>query len=158
MPETNSQGHLLGIQIFVNARDPYTAGGLSEAAFWVGLRQEIYSALMKHKPIQLNLQHSIVDRSLNPTSDTGWANRAVVHCADVLNCCFDQSGVSNILWKELQVYNDRWEDTKPLGFTPTYYKEADRTKREAFPEIWHFQACHSKSTYPLSSRNLLIAL
>lgn len=64
MPELNSQGHLLGIQVFVNARDRYKEGGLSEASFWVGLRQEIYSSLSKNKPIQLNLEHHIVDRTV----------------------------------------------------------------------------------------------
>jgi hypothetical protein len=144
MPDTDSQGHLLGIQVFVNARDPYLEGGLSEAAFWVGLRQEIYSALMKCKPIQLNLVHHIVDRSVAPTSDHSWANRAVVHCADVLNCCFADSGISKALWKELKKHNERWQESKPPGFTPSYYKEADRSKREVFPEIWYIQACHGE--------------
>lgn len=144
VPETNSQGHLLGIQVFVNARDPYMEGGLSEAAFWVGLRQEIYSALMKHKPIQLNLEHHIVDRSVAPTTDHAWANRAVVHCADVLNCCFAEFGVSSVLWTELKMHNENWYDSKPSGFTPSYYKEADRSKREAFPQVWYFLACHSR--------------
>lgn len=142
MPETDSQGHLLGIQVFVNARDPYLAGELSESCFWVGLRQEIYSALMKHKPVQLNLEHRIVDRSVAPTSDHGWANRAIVHCADVLNCCFADLGVSNVLWKELKKQNEVWKESKPPGFTPSYFKEADRNKREVFPELWYFQACH----------------
>lgn len=147
MPESNSQGHLLGIQVFVNARDPYMAGGLSEAAFWVGLRQEIYSALMHHKPIKLNLQHFIVDRSLEPTSDYSWANRAVVHCADVLNCCFNNSGVSNIVWRDLQTYNNQWDEMKPPGYNPVYFKEADREKGEVFPELWYFEACHSMRLY-----------
>lgn len=146
VPETNSQGHLLGIQVFVSARDPYTMrGGLSEAAFWVGLRQEIYSAMMKHKSIQLNLEHCLVDRSVEPASDYAWANRAVVHCADVLNCCFGELGVSNVDWRDLKEYNEQWRETKPSAFTPVYYRNPDRAKREAFPEIWYFQACHSQS-------------
>ena len=72
VPESDLQGHMLGIQVFVGARDPYAMrGGLSEAAFWVGLRQEIYSAMMKHKAIALNLENCLVDRSVKPTSDFG---------------------------------------------------------------------------------------
>jgi hypothetical protein len=117
---------------------------LSEAAFWVGLRQEIYSAVMKHKSIQLNLEHCIVDRSVEPASDYAWANRAVVHCADVLNCCFGELGVSNVNWRDLMEYNTQWEKAKPSSLTPIYYRDPDRGKREAFPEIWYSQACHSK--------------
>lgn len=145
MPETNSQGHLLGIQVFVGARDPYASGGgLGEAAFWVGLRQEIYSAMMNHKAIQLNLEHCIVDRSIEPAPDWIWANRAVVHCADVLNCCFGELGVSNVGWRELKEYNRQWNAAKPAPFTPVYYRSPDRVKREAFPEIWYFLPCHSQ--------------
>jgi hypothetical protein len=158
VPELNSQGHLLGLQVFVNARDPYAmGGGLSEAAFWVGLRQEIYSAMMAHKAIQLNLEHCIVDRSIEPTSDHGWANRAVVHCADVLNCCFGELGLSNVLWGELKEYNMRWKESRPTGFTPLYFKEPKREKGEVFPEIWYFQACHGLSSC-ISPVILLISL
>lgn len=128
-------------------------GGLGEAAFWVGLRQEIYSAMTKHKAIQLNLEHCIVDRSIDPATDYAWANRAVVHCADVLNCCFGELGVSNIDWRDLKEYNRQWDVAKPAPFTPVYYRSPDRVKREAFPEIWYFQACHS--TYFMGFRNRL---
>jgi hypothetical protein len=149
-PETDLEGHKLGIQLFVGAIDPCTMpGGLREAAFWVGLRQEIYSAVMKHQSIQINLENCSVDRSFEPTSDFGWANRAVVHCADVLNCCFGDTGVSNRRWTELQLCNSQWQEGKPISFTPVYYREHDRSKKEAFPEIWYFQACHSQF-YPCS--------
>lgn len=136
---------MLGIQVFVSARDPYAmGGGLSEAAFWVGLRQEIYSAMMEQKSVQLNLEHIIVDRSDEATTDFGWANRAIVLCADVLNCCFGELGVSIGHWKELKSRCERWQERKPTSFTPIYYREADREKREAFPEIWFVHGCQSK--------------
>ncbi|RDW73068.1 hypothetical protein BP6252_06975 [Coleophoma cylindrospora] len=142
-PEGDPEGHMLGIQVFVGARDPYSmGGGMSEAAFWVGLRQEIYSAVIKHKSVQLNLEHCLVDRSIEPTSDFGWANRAVIHCADVLNCCFGDLGVSIPHWTDLKERCDSWKKLRPPSFTPIFYREADRGKREAFPEIWHSHACH----------------
>ncbi len=94
MPEIRLQGHMLGIKIFVEAQSFKMSGGLGEAAFWVGLRQEIYSAMMNHESIALPLENCLVDRSVGPVDDFGWANRAVVHCADVLNCCFGPSGHS----------------------------------------------------------------
>jgi len=146
VPDTEDlQGHMLGIQVFVGARSPYSMrGGLSEAAFWVGLRQEIYVATIKHKSVLINLDHSLVDRSLESTSDFGWANRAVVFYADVLNCCFGTEGIGRTRWEELKVYSEGWDELKPSSFRPIYRREADTKKGERFPEIWYSHACHSQ--------------
>ena len=115
MPETNSHGHLTGIKHFVDARDPYATGrSLSEAAFWVGLRQEIYSALTNHQPIQLKLEHS--QGELEPASGHIWANRAVIHCAKVMNFCFSEGGISISKWEELNKYSKEW--TEKAAFVP----------------------------------------
>lgn len=152
LPDSDSQGHMLGIQVFVGARDPYAMrGGLSEAAFWVGLRQEIYVATVKQKAVKINLDQCLVDRSIEPASDFEWANRAVVHYADVLNCCFGPEGVSLSKWMELKEYNERWREMKPSSFTPIFYRDADTRKGESFPEIWYSHACHSKSLQALSA-------
>jgi hypothetical protein len=152
LPDSDLQGHMLGIQVFVGARDPYAMrGGLSEAAFWVGLRQEIYVATVKQKAVKINLDQCLVDRSIEPASDFEWANRAVVHYADVLNCCFGPEGVSFSKWVELKGYNERWQEMKPSSFTPIFYRNADTRKGEAFPEIWYSHACHSKSSQGISA-------
>lgn len=127
-------------------------GSLSGAAFWVGLRQEIYSAVMNQAPVRINLVHSLVDRSLLPTDDFGWANRAVVHCADVLNFCFGD-GAQGALgraggiewWCELDEYNRRWTESLPGSFTPIYQRAPQLAKGEVFPEIWYQSACHGAS-------------
>jgi hypothetical protein len=153
LPDSDLQGHMLGIQVFVGARDPYAMrGGLSEAAFWVGLRQEIYVATVKQKSVKIDLEHSLVDRSVEPASDFEWANRAVVHYADVLNCCFGPKGVALSRWMELKEYSEKWQDLKPSSFTPIYYREANTLKGEAFPEIWYSHACHSECQVPLVFR------
>jgi hypothetical protein len=147
-PVLDSQGHLLGLQVFVNARNPYLEGGMSEAVFWVGLRQEIYSAMMKHKTVKLTLEGRIVDRSLEPASDYNWANRAIVHCADVLNYCFGKSRPSMEIWKQLRDYNQSWHESKPQGFIPSFFEPADKQKGMAFPQLWYIQACHSMFLRP----------
>lgn len=134
---------MLGIQLFVSARSPRSvSGSLSEAAFWVGLRQEIYSAVINHKPVQLTLEHEVIDRSLEPTDDFSWANRAVLHCADVLNFCFGAPGVSLVRWHDLKTHNKGWQESRPATFTPTYYREPDRAKLEVFPDVWYVDTCH----------------
>lgn len=170
--ETDLQSHMLGIQIFVNSlfrpstqpsplhpsppsshpplSNSSSQNSLATASFWVGLRQEIYMATILHRSVQINLEHCVVDRSTSPTSDFSWANRAVVLCADVLNCCFGVEGVGLGRWEELRNGCERWEDEKPSSFTPIFYREGRKEGigegreegREAFPEIWHSHACH----------------
>ncbi|ROV92478.1 hypothetical protein VSDG_06664 [Cytospora chrysosperma] len=153
----DAHGYLLGIQAFVHHSvggdgPPGTRylmpGSLSGAAFWVGLRQEIYSAMMNQQPLRINLVHSLVDRMLVPTDDFGWANRACVHCADVLNFCFGDGGAVSRAgglqwWTELDEYNRGWTASLPSTFTPIFYREPNREKGDVFPEIWYQSACHA---------------
>ncbi|PVH69507.1 hypothetical protein DL98DRAFT_171269 [Cadophora sp. DSE1049] len=141
--ETGSQDtkHIHGIQSFVREHGANVMqGGLSEAAFWVGLRQEIYVATVTHRAVLIEIGH--IDRTIDPVTDFGWANRAVVHLADVLNCCFGVRGVDPVHWSKLQAESDRWQHHKPDSFTPYYHRPADRSKGEAFPQILHIHPCH----------------
>lgn len=69
-------------------------------------------------------------------------------CADVLNCCFGSEGIAVARWEELKRGCERWDEGTPSSFTPIYIrdarKESEEGEREAFPEIWHSHACHSK--------------
>jgi len=145
---------MLGIQVFINARPSSMLSGLGSASFWVGLRQEIYVATIKHQAVQINLEHCLVDRSVLPTNDFSWANRAVIHCADVLNCCFgnEERGVGKQEWDELKEDSERWAHEIPSSFTPIYRRMPEKDRGEAFPEVWHSHACHSKwfTVYPNS--------
>lgn len=155
----DAHGYLLGIHAFVHGGDRYlTPGSLSGAAFWVGLRQEIYSAVMNQEPVRINLVHALVDRTLSPTHDYGWANRACVHCADVLNFCFgEQSGRSStVWWSELDEYNRGWTNNLSPAFTPVFYRPPDHEKGEAFPEIWYQSACHGKLRVPESTDRVVV--
>lgn len=142
---TDSQGHMLGIQVFVSARDPYsTPGSLSEAAFWVGLRQEIYIATVSHKSVKINLDGCNGYRSISPADDFSWANRAVLYCADVLNFCFGEGGLGIDDFRELSAYGENWGLSRPESFTPTYFKEPVPADGTVFPEVWFSHGCYSK--------------
>ncbi|KXJ95042.1 hypothetical protein Micbo1qcDRAFT_171474 [Microdochium bolleyi] len=139
----DNHGHLLGIQAFVNVGDQYmNPGSLSAASFWVGLRQEIYIAVITQQPVKMNLDHHIVDRTFEPTDDYTWSNRAVVHLADVLNLCFGENSQSTRRerWQTLDEASRKWTETRPVSFNPFFYK--DRTAESVFPEIWHGSSCH----------------
>jgi len=139
---TDNHAYLLSIVAFVKGGNRFLIpGSLSAACFWVGLRQEIYSAMMNQRPVWINLGNGLVDRSLEPAEDHTWANRAVVHCADVLNFCFgDSAQHAASRWKELDEYSRRWTSAVPPSFRPLYQ---DTTGTQAFPEIWHQNSCHA---------------
>lgn len=133
-------GHLLGIHAFVNVGEQYMVpGSLSAACYWVGLRQEIYSSMIEQSRVKMNLDHFLVDRSVEPADDYTWSNRAVVNLADVLNFCFAESNAAQ--WSALNEQCTRWKHSRPKSFDPYYYREREEPD-EAFPEIWHHSACH----------------
>ncbi|KAF8848549.1 hypothetical protein BDZ45DRAFT_753705 [Acephala macrosclerotiorum] len=109
-------------------------------------------ATLYYRSVQINLEHYVADRSTSPTSDFGWTNRAVVLCADVLNCCFGSDGIAVGKREELKMACERWDEGTPSSFRPIFRKKGRKEKendesgaeREAFPEIWHSHACHSE--------------
>ncbi|KAF2090272.1 hypothetical protein K490DRAFT_20785, partial [Saccharata proteae CBS 121410] len=130
-----SQGHLLGTHIFLSAQERSTLmGGLRQAAFWVGLRQEIYMAFVNQRTIMPVLEHCNIDRSFEPAHDCIWANRIVVLCADVLRYCFGDGEQSFTTYNKLLDYCHGWNLYKPPSFTPIFHKEADAER--VFPETW----------------------
>ncbi|KAB5545750.1 hypothetical protein GE09DRAFT_1243583 [Coniochaeta sp. 2T2.1] len=139
---TDNHAYLLSIVAFVKGGNRFlTPGSLSAACFWVGLRQEIYSAMMNHRTVWINLDNGLVDRSLEPAEDHTWANRAVIHCADVLNFCFGQDAQhAASRWQELDEYSRRWKNAKPPSFEPLY---EDQSATRAFPEVWLQSSCHA---------------
>lgn len=123
-------------------------GSLGAAAFWVSLRQEIYNAVATQMEVgmlqQANMP-SLVDRSLKPADDFTWANRAVVHCAEVINYCYSKvKRTTTEEWEKLMNWNRRWSTETALAFKP-FYQGAEwdgQDKRVLFPEIRYMQSCH----------------
>ncbi|RFU32758.1 hypothetical protein B7463_g3577, partial [Scytalidium lignicola] len=127
---SETQYHLIGTRIFVHAQgEALVAGGLRQAAFWVAIRQEIYMALVNQRPVHpgFNLSASSFDYSFSPAADCTWANRIVMHCADVLRFCFgdDQANVE-ARHETLLEYTREWSRCCPESFSPTFYREPDR--------------------------------
>ncbi|KAL2148430.1 hypothetical protein VTH82DRAFT_2350 [Thermothelomyces myriococcoides] len=116
--EALRRGHLPGMYRFVRERS-FAPGTLGAASFWVGLRQEIYSAVTKRQPVNL-VDPDLVDRSLDQTDDYTWANLAVMHCADVVNFCFDPNKHRRQSWDELERWNRRWFEEQPRSYDPVF--------------------------------------
>ncbi|KAI0108066.1 hypothetical protein F4814DRAFT_43870 [Daldinia grandis] len=137
----DTYSHLLGIHAFVNVGDQYMGpGSLSAASFWVGLRQEIYIAVITQQPVKVSLDHFVVDRSFELADDYTWSNRAIVLLADVLNLCFGNNSLAAGHWRALDEACRKWSNTRPPSFNPFFYRA--RTVTSAFPETWHGSGCH----------------
>ncbi|KAM7185176.1 hypothetical protein V8F33_012564 [Rhypophila sp. PSN 637] len=134
---------LLGLQLCVqHQKTMLRQKSLGAAAFWVGLRQEIYIAVATQtqvKMLQMDVLPDIIDREVSSADDYVWANRAVVHCAEVLNYCFGPNTEKRReRWEELRRWNRDWL----VGTADTYVPIYRETSEVPFPEIWYNQSCH----------------
>uniref|UniRef100_A0A098DXF1 ARCA protein n=1 Tax=Gibberella zeae (strain ATCC MYA-4620 / CBS 123657 / FGSC 9075 / NRRL 31084 / PH-1) TaxID=229533 RepID=A0A098DXF1_GIBZE len=132
---TDHEGHLLGIQLFMNTCNSTTPSGLRLASFWIGMRQEVTMSFASQRPVKIRLDHEFMDRSLSPADDDTWANRIVLHSADVINYCFGNNGPNRVRYQELVDYNQAWLRARPVSWLPMAYSAVDKSLGETFPHI-----------------------
>ncbi|CAK4033557.1 Hypothetical predicted protein [Lecanosticta acicola] len=133
---SDQHSHLLGAQAFIAAQERAAiTGGLRQAAFWVGLRQEVYVAFVNQRPALPALEHCNVDRSFEAAEDHIWACRIIVQCADILRYCFGDGTASAASYAYLEHQVSQWYDSKPASFNPVFYRAPEGD--EVFPEIWY---------------------
>ena len=107
-------------------------GGLHQAAFYAGLRQEIYLAVINERPTGIHLRDCIVDRSMGSADDEVWARRILLHLVDVLEYCFGPDS-SHDTYESLVEYSVAWAASKPDRFSPVYVRQAQGT--EIYPRV-----------------------
>lgn len=135
---TDHEGHLLGIQIFMNATDPSTeASPLRKASFWVGLRQEVTMAFASQRSIKIALNYNFIDQSLTPADDDTWANRIILHVSRVVKFCFGSEPKGHAEYQELLSYDESWLKTRPPSWLPVAYSPPRHAKGEVFPQIMY---------------------
>ncbi|KAJ5520479.1 hypothetical protein N7463_000932 [Penicillium fimorum] len=169
----DTESALRGIQIFLDAQAiPAVSGtGLRHAAYWVALRQEIITAFSKQRPFRLPLGPCEPYRSFEPADDYTWADRIVIHCADVLQFCFgseekpqphDQpfpSPESRIArYDALIAFETLWTELGPASFNPVYARDPDPARGEVFPELWYLNNCHVAGLQHLELARILLVV
>ncbi|KAF5544252.1 ARCA-like protein [Fusarium napiforme] len=133
---TDHEGHLLGIQLFMNTCDSTTTpSSLRLASFWIGMRQEVTMSFASQRPVKIRLDHGFMDRSLSEADDDTWANRIIVHSADVINYCFGNNDPNKHHYQELVDYDQAWLRARPVSWLPVAYSASDEASGEAFPHI-----------------------
>lgn len=98
---------------------------------------------VSQRPVKIKLDHPFIERSLSgPASDDTWANRIILHCADVLRYCFGGEAASGAVgeWQRLKEYDEAWLRARPSSWLPFAYSEPDRTKGEVFPVILYLSS------------------
>jgi hypothetical protein len=135
-----AQSHLLGAHIFLEAQVRETLnGGLREAAFWVGLRQEIFVAFVNQRTIMPAIERSQVDRSYEAgVPDHVWSCKMVLLCADVIRFCFSDTDHPTRTFRELKDAITEWDLRKPVTFTAIYYESAE-AEDKVFPTLWYLR-------------------
>ncbi|KAM6507064.1 hypothetical protein FALCPG4_018454 [Fusarium falciforme] len=133
---TDHEGHLLGIQLFMNTPNTSTyPSSLRQASFWIGLRQEIYMSFVGQRPVKIKLDHLFIDRSFSSADDDTWANRIIIHCAEVINYCFGVGGRNKNEYQDLIDYDQAWLRARPVSWLPIAYSEPNESMGEVFPYI-----------------------
>jgi hypothetical protein len=108
---------------------------LRKAAFWVGVRQEVTMAFASQRNIKISLTHPFIDQSFSQGSDDVWANRIIVHCANVIEFCFGDGDQKASEYQALRDYDEGWLRSRPASYLPLAYSPADARSGNHFPQI-----------------------
>ncbi|KAF5556113.1 transcriptional regulatory moc3 [Fusarium napiforme] len=148
----DEERHLAGLSALLKASqgqqvDP-SAPTLSQAAFWVYVRQSFYNACINQQPPNLNFDLALVPppsvihrQAVDVKSETAWANTMTWICATVMQFCFSgsvlysESSTRMQRWYELSEAVENWNKTKPSTFDPIWSGEPELGE-DPFPEIW----------------------
>ncbi|KAK5724006.1 hypothetical protein LTS12_027524 [Elasticomyces elasticus] len=141
----DNETYLRGTQILASAQaaTAIEKEGLQRASFWVAFRQEFHKALLKQRAFSFNPDccRSEAYGTLNTADDSTWANRMILHCADILGYCYGDGLHILDSYNALLEYNQAWQELAPSVFSPIFSKEPDRSRGEVFPELWYLDDC-----------------
>lgn len=118
--------------------------GLRQAAYWAGVRQDIYISLALQRAPNIKpsaRRFPFEEPLLSPANDCTWACRTVLHCAAVLDFAFGSHDHphSLLLYQRLEGYNRQWRTSRPASFDPYFSQPAND---QSFPDLrfhtdWH---------------------
>ncbi|KAF1838026.1 hypothetical protein BDW02DRAFT_595117 [Decorospora gaudefroyi] len=161
---TDQESHLAGCSAIIRSSqghhyvDP-SAPTLREAAFWVYVRQCLYTATVNQTPpnVDFGLQLHPTPGSMRDAHplarlrlETAWANQMTWNLACIVNFCFDGSdpqaekGAPKMRrWQELWDLVETWMKDRPDGFNAIY--ETPAAEPGSLPQIWFTADWHSVS-------------
>ncbi|KAI5201310.1 hypothetical protein E4T39_05288 [Aureobasidium subglaciale] len=133
----DQQSHLPAIHALISAQERFaTKGGLRQAAWWVGFRQEMVVAFINQRPIVPVLEHCNLDRSFSTADVFTWTNRIIVHCADVINHCFQNGSLDQTMYQALRDYGEAWMAHRPPCFNPIFQSQPSSMSGSLFTKTY----------------------
>lgn len=162
--------HLAGSSAILRASqgnhyvDP-SAPTLREAAFWVYVRQCLYTATINQQPpdVDFSLQLHPTPGSMQDSHplarlrlETAWANQMTWNTALIVNFCFEadpSSERNNKLarWHELWDLVQAWAKDRPEGFDAIWQGPASEVEGSCFPQMWFTADWHGTFRSSLSN-------
>jgi hypothetical protein len=151
---SDEEQHLSGTSAILRASqgthyvDP-SAPTLREAAFWVYVRQCLYTATINQQQpdIDFSLQLHPTPESMRDSHplarlrlETAWSNQMTWNTALAVNFCFEGSDPQGDRankarrWQEIWDLVQQWAKTRPEGFEPIWQGPAE--DKSLLPEIW----------------------
>ncbi|KAF1355722.1 hypothetical protein EJ07DRAFT_168184 [Lizonia empirigonia] len=154
--------HLAGFSAILRASqgnhyvDP-SAPTLREAAFWVFVRQCLYTATINQQPLDVDfsLQLHPTPSSMQDSHplarlrlETAWANQMTWNTALTVNFCFGEDQPNERKdrigrWHELWEAVHNWERDRPEGFAAIWHGPASEIEDSCFPRIWFTADWHA---------------
>lgn len=128
-------GHRVGARIFMQAQiNDVTHSSLACAAFWLGVRQEIYFAVRNRRPFTIDMGVCCMAMCAPFVHDGTWANKIASHCVEIIDYCFNvSSAIDQDRFNRLSRYTEDWFNSLPASYQPVYTEF--RPKNLAFPEV-----------------------
>ncbi|KAA8646718.1 uncharacterized protein ATNIH1004_005393 [Aspergillus tanneri] len=158
IPALNDYENAIQETVFASAVILRLFEEMTDAAFIVTLRQEIFVANLIQRPVGSITEHCNIDMSLVASSDVMWAFRAIAHAAKVTDFAYDNvSFRTRDRWESLMQYLQDWEALRPASFNPIYREEGN-PQSCPFPKLWYCNDYHvAARQYTELSRILLLA-
>jgi hypothetical protein len=104
---------------------------------------EIYQGLLNRPSLQVDYRSFIPPFLAAPMDDAAWGNRIVWICGRVLQWVQTSSHPLSE-WQVLNDTVDEWELQRPSSFNAFFYREADTSEGNYFPELWFPSICHGE--------------
>ncbi|KAH7310840.1 hypothetical protein B0I35DRAFT_397230 [Stachybotrys elegans] len=149
---SDQERHLAGLSALLKKSqgrqvDP-SAPTLSQAAFWVYVRQCLYNACVNQQPPNLDFDLVVMappHEGADVKSETAWANTMTWICATVVHFCFQttvylEPSMRLQRWYELSEAVENWNRMKPSTFEPIWSGEGDPFPEIFFTADWHVMA------------------
>nr|RBQ84521.1 hypothetical protein FVER53263_01520 [Fusarium verticillioides] len=154
MCDVDTGTHLIGCaRLWNNIPDFIAEGGLSEAASWILLRQNLHISLIKGEPMQVDLNKYRRSRSFIETTDEDFANRIILICCQVLETFFGPGAQPDYeAWVHLGKEVALWHDSIPAHYHP-YHSDMEGGSagvKSAFPVVWMMNPARGYQHYCLA--------